>query len=137
MRQFTKKLALAVGVALLITSPAAAAEGTVRASQPKVWKIGLEGPITGSQSDIGIGMLEGAQLAAEEINAAGGVLGRQVQIIPIDDAADPAVGVTAAKHESGTKENSVSPWSGMNASTYTSALTLVSPVAALVATKPP
>ena len=98
MRHFTKKLALTLGVrpcsSLLF---AVAAQGTVRASQPKVWKIGLEGPLTGSQSDIGIGMLEGAQLAAKEINAAGGVLGRQVQIIPIDDAADPAVGVAAAK----------------------------------------
>jgi ABC-type branched-subunit amino acid transport system substrate-binding protein len=42
-------------------------------------------------------MLEGAQLAAQEINAAGGVLGRQVQIIPIDDEANPTVGVAAAE----------------------------------------
>ena len=97
MRHLTKKLALTLCVALLITSFAVPAQGKVRASQPKVWKIGLEGPLTGSQSDVGIGMLEGAQLAAEEINAAGGVLGRQVQIIPIDDAADPTVGVAAAK----------------------------------------
>jgi branched-chain amino acid transport system substrate-binding protein len=98
MRHFTKKLAaLTLGVGIIISSLAVAAQGTVRASQPKVWKIGLEGPLTGSQSDIGIGMLEGAQLAAEEINATGGVLGRQVQIIPIDDAADPTVGVAAAK----------------------------------------
>src|SRR4030095_2423458 len=97
MRHLTKKLALTFGVALFITSFPAAAQGTIRASQPKVWRIGLEGPLTGSQSDVGIGMLEGAQLAAEEINAAGGVLGRQVQIVPIDDAADPTVGVAAAK----------------------------------------
>src|SRR5215467_15128173 len=98
MRLFTKKLAaLTLGVGLLISSLAVAAQGAVRPSRPKVWKIGLEGPLTGSQSDIGIGMLEGAQLAAEEINASGGVLGRQVQIIPIDDAADPTVGVAAAK----------------------------------------
>src|SRR5205809_4366394 len=96
MRHLTKKLALTLGVAVFITSFAAAAQGTVRASQPKVWKIGLEGPLTGSQSDVGIGMLQGAQLAAEEINAAGGVLGRQVEITPIDDAADPTVGVAAA-----------------------------------------
>src|SRR5213079_308661 len=97
MRHLTKKLVLTLGVALFITSFAVAAQGTVPASQPKVWRIGLEGPLTGSQSDVGIGMLEGAQLAAQEINAAGGVLGRQVQVIPIDDAADPTVGVAAAK----------------------------------------
>src|SRR3954469_25035294 len=104
MGHFAKKLALTLGVALFITSFAVAAQGTVRTSQPKgrasrpnVWKIGLEGPLTGSQSAVGIGMLQGAQLAAEQINVAGGVLGRQVAIIPIDDAADPAVGVAAAK----------------------------------------
>jgi branched-chain amino acid transport system substrate-binding protein len=96
MRHLTKKLALTLSVALFITSFAVAAQGTVRASQPKVWKIGLEGPLTGSQSDVGIGMLRGAQLAADGINANGGVLGRQVEIIPIDDAADPTVGVAAA-----------------------------------------
>jgi ABC-type branched-subunit amino acid transport system substrate-binding protein len=98
MPHLAKNLALTLGgSALLITSFAVAAQGTAQASQHKVWKIGLEGPLTGSQSDVGIGMLQGAQLAASEINAAGGVLGRQVQIIPIDDAADPTVGVAAAE----------------------------------------
>src|ERR1051326_4560692 len=97
MRRLTKKLAFSLGVALLISSLAVAAQAMAGATRHKVWRIGLEGPLTGTQSDVGIGMLEGAQLAAEEINAAGGALGRQVEIIPIDDAADPAVGVAAAK----------------------------------------
>src|SRR5262245_40855358 len=102
MRHLTKKLVLTLGVvALFITSSAVAAavaaQGAARASRPRVWRIGLEGPLTGSQSDVGIGMLEGAQLAAQQINAAGGVLGRRVEIVPIDDAADPATGVAAAK----------------------------------------
>jgi branched-chain amino acid transport system substrate-binding protein len=98
VRHLAKKLALTLGGSvLLITSFATATPDTVQASQPKVWNIGLEGPLTGSQSDVGIGMLEGARLAAQEIDAAGGVLGRQVQIVPIDDAADPTIGVAAAK----------------------------------------
>src|SRR5881397_3312305 len=98
MRHLAKKLALALaGSALLLTSFSVPAYGAGHAHQPKLWRIGLEGPLTGSQSDVGIGMLHGAQLAAQEINAAGGVLGRQVQIIPIDDAAYPTVGVAAAK----------------------------------------
>lgn len=93
-----KSLALTLGgSALLVTSLAVATQATAQASRLKVWKIGLEGPLTGPQSDIGIGMLDGARLAAREINAAGGVLGRRVRIIPINDAADPAVGVAAAK----------------------------------------
>jgi ABC-type branched-subunit amino acid transport system substrate-binding protein len=98
MRHLTSKLAVALGgSALFVTSLAVAAPSTAQASPPKVWRIGLEGPLTGSQSDVGIGMLEGARLAAQEINAAGGALGRQVEIIPIDDMADPTVGVAAAK----------------------------------------
>src|SRR5689334_16190237 len=97
MHHLAAKVALALGGAtLLLTSFATPAPATPQASHPKVWRIGLEGPITGSQSDVGVGMLQGAQLAADEINAAGGVLGRQVEIVPIDDAADPNVGVAAA-----------------------------------------
>jgi len=97
MRHPARKLALVLsGSALLITALAMPAPGAAQGPKPKVWRIGLEGPLTGSQSDVGIGMLQGAQLAADEINAAGGVLGRQVEIVPIDDAADPATGVAAA-----------------------------------------
>ena len=70
MRHFTKKLALTLGVALLITSLAVAAQGRVRASQPKVWKIGLEGPLTGGQSDVGIGMLEHLRRTANRLDRA-------------------------------------------------------------------
>jgi ABC-type branched-subunit amino acid transport system substrate-binding protein len=42
-------------------------------------------------------MLSGAQLAADDLNAKGGIGGRTVSIVPIDDAADPATGVAAAK----------------------------------------
>ena len=60
-------------------------------------RIGLEAPLTGSQSTVGKGMLNGAILAANDLNASNGILGRKVVIVPIDDAADPATGVTAAK----------------------------------------
>jgi branched-chain amino acid transport system substrate-binding protein len=42
-------------------------------------------------------MLKGAQLAAAKLNDRGGILGKQVQIVPIDDAADPETGVEAAE----------------------------------------
>ena len=97
MRHLAQKLARTLGgSALLVTSLAVVTPSAAQASSPKVWRIGLEGPISGSQSDVGIGMLRGAQLAAQEVNDEGGVLGRRVEIIPIDDAADPATGVAAA-----------------------------------------
>jgi branched-chain amino acid transport system substrate-binding protein len=52
-------------------------------------RIGLEAPLSGAQEALGQGMLRGAELAAGALNADGGVLGRQVEIVPIDDQADP------------------------------------------------
>lgn len=61
------------------------------------FRVGLEAPLSGEQSVLGEGMLKGAQLAAAQLNAADGILGKQVEVVPIDDAADPATGVKAAK----------------------------------------
>lgn len=61
-----------------------------------VIRIGLEAPLSGDQSTLGKGMLQGAQLAAAQINEDGGLLGKKVQIVNIDDAADAKKGVEAA-----------------------------------------
>lgn len=61
------------------------------------FRVGLEAPLSGEQSVLGKGMLKGAELAANKLNAGDGILGRQVEVVPIDDAADPATGVKAAK----------------------------------------
>ncbi len=82
--------ALALGAAVLAPMPASAGDaGTI--------VIALEAPLTGSQSANGQDMLRGAQLAAIEINARGGVLGRTVKIVGIDDKADPALGPQAVQ----------------------------------------
>ena len=61
------------------------------------FRVGLEAPLSGEQSVLGRGMLKGAQLAAAQLNEHDGILGKQVQVVPIDDGADPALGVKAAK----------------------------------------
>jgi branched-chain amino acid transport system substrate-binding protein len=61
------------------------------------FRVGLEAPLSGEQSVLGKGMLKGAQLAAAQLNDDGGILGKEVEVVPIDDAADPAKGVKAAK----------------------------------------
>ena len=66
-------------------------------AETSTYRIGLEAPLSGDQKNLGNGMLDGAKLAAAEINARGGLLGKKVEIVPIDDAADPATGVTAAE----------------------------------------
>ena len=52
-------------------------------------KIGLIGPMTGNNAAYGNAMLEGAELTVSEINAAGGILGKQVELVSADDRGDP------------------------------------------------
>jgi len=52
--------------------------------------IGYHGPMTGSASWVGLGGRDGALLALDEINAAGGVLGRKIRLVTYDDAAKPS-----------------------------------------------
>ncbi len=59
-------------------------------------RIGMEGPLTGPQDETGQAMLTGANFAAEQLNSECGILGRPVEIVPIDDQADPDVAETAA-----------------------------------------
>ena len=59
--------------------------------------IGVAGPITGTNAWFGEQMQRGAELAVADINAKGGVLGEQVQLITADDFCDPEQAVAAAK----------------------------------------
>ncbi|MBU6504239.1 MAG: ABC transporter substrate-binding protein [Betaproteobacteria bacterium] len=56
-------------------------------------KVGLSGPFTGGSSPMGLSMRDGVRLATEEINKAGGVLGRKIQLIERDDEAKNERGV--------------------------------------------
>ena len=60
-------------------------------------KIGVSGPFTGGSSSMGVSMRDGVKLAAEEINKAGGVLGRPLQLIERDDEAKNERGVQIAQ----------------------------------------
>ncbi len=48
--------------------------------------VGLYGAFSGSEAAFGLATLQGAQLAVDEINATGGVLGRKIRLIPEDDS---------------------------------------------------
>jgi branched-chain amino acid transport system substrate-binding protein len=58
--------------------------------------LGMDIPLSGSSADIGPYMKNGAQLAIDELNAKGGVLGRKLQLRTEDDACDPKTAVAAA-----------------------------------------
>jgi branched-chain amino acid transport system substrate-binding protein len=56
-------------------------------------KLGVSGPFTGGSAPMGVSMRDGVKLAAAEINAKGGVLGRQLQLVERDDEAKNERGV--------------------------------------------
>ena len=69
-------------------TPAAGAEGPL--------KIGVLVAFTGDLSDFGPAHENAARLAAKEINAAGGVLGQDIEIVTGDTGTDPSQGVSEA-----------------------------------------
>ena len=79
---------IAIAVSLALTMPAFAADPI---------KIGLSGPFTGGSASMGVSMRDGARLAVSEINAAGGVLGRPLQLVERDDEARNELGVQIAQ----------------------------------------
>jgi branched-chain amino acid transport system substrate-binding protein len=60
-------------------------------------RIGLEAPLSGDLQTLGEGMLNGAELAADQLNADGGLLGKDIEIVPIDDGGDAEIGVPAVQ----------------------------------------
>jgi branched-chain amino acid transport system substrate-binding protein len=59
--------------------------------------IGMAGPITGKEAWLGEQFQRGAELAVADINAAGGVLGKKIELIVVDDFCDPEQAVAAAR----------------------------------------
>lgn len=84
----------AFSVACAIASPAIAQTQGVTAD---AIRIGAVGPITGPAAYIGLGGRDGLQLAVNEINAAGGVNGRKLEVVFEDDAHSPTRALAAAK----------------------------------------
>jgi len=82
------KLALFAGFLTFALAPA-------QASEPI--RIGVIGPFTGGSNAMGISMLQGTKLAADEINKAGGVLGRRLVLIVRDDQANNDRGAQIAE----------------------------------------
>lgn len=95
-RNYRKLVATALAGAAL-TLGAAACGSDDGGDDSEAWRIGLEAPLSGDLQTLGKGMLNGAQLAADQINADDGLEGRDVEIVPIDDGGDPATGVPAAE----------------------------------------
>jgi branched-chain amino acid transport system substrate-binding protein len=97
VRKFRLAAAFALTTLTLIVPGCGSSDSDDGGSESDTFRVGLEAPLSGEQSTLGVGMLKGAQLAASQLNESGGILGRDIEIVPIDDAADPATGVKAAQ----------------------------------------
>lgn len=76
MRTFCKALLALVLPGLFIASGAFAADSLV---------VGVQAPITGEYASEGQGIDNAARLVAEQLNAAGGVLGKKIEMVTCDD----------------------------------------------------
>lgn len=69
----------------------------IRARGEELLKIGLVDPLTGAYAAVAQNEVAGANLAVAQINAKGGVLGRQIQLLVEDSANDVGTGVQKAR----------------------------------------
>jgi len=60
-------------------------------------KVGVQAPITGSYANEGQGIEDSVRLLAAEINANGGVMGKQIEVIPCDDQGTAMAAAICAK----------------------------------------
>ena len=60
-------------------------------------KIGGIAPVTGDAATFGISTRNGYEMAIEEVNDKGGILGKKVELVFADDKGDPTEGATAAQ----------------------------------------
>ena len=77
---------MASAAGMLATASAAEAQITIATA----------GPMTGQYASFGEQMRNGAEMAVADINAAGGVLGEQLELLIGDDACDPRQAVSVA-----------------------------------------
>jgi branched-chain amino acid transport system substrate-binding protein len=78
----------AAAVAVGLAKPAIATNDPIR--------VGYLPALTGPSSSTGVGISRGTQLAVQEINAAGGINGRQLELVVRDTQSDPTKAVNAA-----------------------------------------
>ena len=89
MTRQIRTAAVLAGLALATTAPTFALVQTI--------KIGVNQPLTGAVAASGNYVANGARIAADEINANGGVLGQQIELIIEDNKSNPTEAVAVAE----------------------------------------
>ncbi len=87
------RLPLSLLASLALVLPAA----PVAAGEPAPIKVGLFASLTGKEAAFGQATRKGVELAVEELNAAGGVLGRRLELVIEDNQSKAGESATIAK----------------------------------------
>jgi len=90
----TRRQVLSGSAAGAVTLASGLAAPAIAANEPI--KIGYLPALTGPSSSTGVGINRGTVMAVDEINAAGGIDGRQIELIVRDTQSDPTKAVNAA-----------------------------------------
>lgn len=82
--------------ALGLLGAAALGAGTWPALSAEALKIGMLTSLSGYVANMGLGGRDGLMLAIDEVNAAGGVNGRKIEVVQLNDESDATKGVPLA-----------------------------------------
>jgi len=91
-----KGAARSVGLVIILSLALCLMAGPAAAQADDV-RLGVISPASGNYADLGAAERKGITMAVEEINAAGGVMGKQVKMFVEDTETDPAAGARKAK----------------------------------------
>src|SRR5438270_8821851 len=100
--RFLKQTTIASALALVVAMPfslvplATSSAAEVGVTDKEI-KVGILGSLTGPAAIFGTGNLAGGTIAFEEINAAGGINGRKLAWISLDDESSPPKAIAGYK----------------------------------------
>lgn len=86
---------------LIVASVAGCGDSGPGVKTEETVKIGIAGPLTGANAAFGGQLRNGGVQAIEDINAAGGINGKTVEVVFEDDVSDPKQGVSVANKMAG------------------------------------
>ena len=94
MNKTTKIIAWIVVIVLIVWIVMAMNKNNGKSTSETI-KIGFTGPLTGDLANMGQNAQAAASIAVDEINAAGGVLGKKIEIVYEDDSCTGSAGANA------------------------------------------
>lgn len=98
MNKVKRFLGMALAALMVVSSAAGCSSSDTASSESTgepTFKIGSIGPVTGNNAAYGLAVQNGAQIAVDEINAAGGINGYQIEFSFEDDESDAEKAVNA------------------------------------------